>query len=1647
MSSKQETTKDVEMVDAEEELHRKRCALLAEVNTETYEWEHLTEQALTKFEDAKTDIVARSSIESSSSDSIFYEIFLCAKFYPERLSTVKLVNLLDEMMDEEYVDVLKGRFVAMLNTFKFDSALADLLKACRKLPCQYIACFALEDEVITRLDMIRSYGKEKTDYLIRNLVDQKRFLLHESSEGYAKVMTILSDACASEFSKYEIPTVNKAVETCIGHFNLDPLLVLDIIISLGAEYSKQNYRFWLDLLEQSQWWPKGLPANPNSLETLNKGGNEDASRLIASRFNVIGKEIFPELHVDRRIQALATFTSMLMKRGFISFGSILKQLGPDEETMSKLSEEINDSIEQEIFKASANALALSGPLVDEDEDGESKPSTAPEQTKLTEAEKFNYKMEFLKSTLSNGLYYPSLYLLNKYPSLAFAEDQIPQLIIRMFTEMMKPLIQALKPLPDEQLKKLLSPLDAESYHKNKPKFFEMESVLGYEKENDVYFYYDWVTDLPQIENTTDLIKYSNEFLSFIGARLGGDAVLLSSLCKLAVQDLIGIENNPQHDEKLNQWFEYFRKFILPASSYGHENPIAVYDTFQLLKLFPLQWRYNLYGELQKVTSKNNQFVRLNYSKAEKQTKDVLKRLTTENVKQTMRRLSKITFANPVPAFSVITSQVESYDNLTDLVVDAARYFTDYAWDVLPFVLLTRLTQRREAIQADGVNDAFWLQSLSTFIAKLARTYSSFNLIPILQFTLRALHQRNGVGLTLFKQLVAQMGGIQRFTNLVPNQIKFLSYSPSLQKVARKVIMDTRDTSRRSGERLLNALSSAGMLTEMFVLLYDFHKSVLNNCDDDIPFKVITDRSDESAAVLHTFSQLLNFFAADIPELFQQNITPVPDLVSKYNVGICWAFELWRSHIPLEQELNVDFRAVDFTNFSKQLYSDFWKLGLYDINFDATVYEAELIKLETQNKTIANEIRISNMDSRERNDKDNIKLRKKLEANSAFNNQIMKTLPFDQEKHKSHSDSVSKVLEGRRSSWFSSESPSDAELEAFVQFCIVPRLLHSETDAVFVGFFITTQLPTEISKFVLDKIFGSSILGTLIYTATPIEAENIGLFVAEVIGKYEKEESSNEMKKSSFYWLKKLIPAVKSNLLHSENYMTRRNTLTFLKNLIPVVRVKSIGSVFHAIIEDVSKTETRDDLKLASSAVFALLQSASKSWKDVWEVVDFDHEEKKAIEDKTLKFMKRRQLLKDEEKRAALKKAEKDLAERKAAMEAKEARRAAIRAEEDAARLKEEEEKAAAEAKAKEEHDQISDNEENDSSEEDSDGDIVLEEDDEPENRKPETKATSGAAVLFEPTEEESTKKDFVKFAKEQEVKKNTLEDKNSKVSAIQKVPDSSERDDRSKSAEILEGKTKTDNRTSIRRDDRNNRGSENRPPSAPRFQNVTGSQLPLTRRELDQKMDRLSEQLRKGNLEGLIQMTSDHPLTSKRLRENDDRNRSYRNNLKTILAEYIRSFSDSPDLISMKRFGPHIGTFPITPYQPPPPRSGKRAPLPAQSAVVSSAINVSHNSSDSVNARTADREGRDQRDSRSQIDRRATRNDHDRREEKKDRQDGRNTRDSRDIRDDRDRRDRRDARDSRDVRPPPPPPPPAGSRNYDRKRSRHDEYPEKRRRY
>lgn len=148
-------------------------------------------------------------------------------------------------------------------------------------------------------------------------------------------------------------------------------------------------------------------------------------------------------------------------------------------------------------------------------------------------------------------------------------------------------------------------------------------------------------------------------------------------------------------------YSFIESFLLPSLSLFPANPALSMEIWSILRLFPYTSRYQLYRDwrgvglekagLQLFGGNKKPLVMIESEMhAGKDARYVLKRLSKETIRESCRQVAKVTYCNPLVMFTNVLGQIESYDNLVSVMVDALRFVSPLGLDVLSFCMLSRL---------------------------------------------------------------------------------------------------------------------------------------------------------------------------------------------------------------------------------------------------------------------------------------------------------------------------------------------------------------------------------------------------------------------------------------------------------------------------------------------------------------------------------------------------------------------------------------------------------------------------------------------------------------------------------------------------------------------------------------------------------------------------------------------------------------------------------------------------------------------------------------------------------------------------------------------------------------------------------------------
>jgi THO complex subunit 2 len=524
-----------------------------------------------------------------------------------------------------------------------------------------------------------------------------------------------------------------------------------------------------------------------------------------------------------------------------------------------------------------------------------------------------------------------------------------------------------------------------------------------------------------------------------------------------------------------------------------------------------------------------------------------------------------------------------------------------------------------------------------------------------------------MGLIVLKEILSSMGGMQSMTNLTLHQIDMINCGSTLQKIVYRTIDDVRFTRVKSGRVLFKTLLDLNAINELLILLCHI-KEQYNLSEEQNHLKILASRNDDLDAVSSLFTTLVTFFGT--VEEIENELLPINELCTKYNAPIEVAFEIWRP-ILSKRSLQDNVHGLDSAKaslpdilpkevlefISPTLFVSFWLLSLHDINYSSELYDSEKAKLESSTRSQKDAIAINS-----KNKEITTATIEKNKTDLKMDEEFIKKIPVDKDEHLKHYNEVNKRLLQEAEQWFTNEEDNSQSLTVFLQYCILPRAIHSSFDALFVGRFLFKLQELRTKNFsvilLLDKLINSKLLFGTLFSSTPTEAENLGLFFSEVLGKlysYTEESKFNTAFKDlncvdqdgsllTFEGFRTIVYTYHCSILQDvgdaltvEDYMCRRNAITLLKNLVGVYpNVEDHCEQVARLIENIILTEKREDLKLSSNALIGHLKSRSKEWVHLWDFIEMSEQAKE-------EHMKKRKAIEDQIALEKRKKREADMA--------------------------------------------------------------------------------------------------------------------------------------------------------------------------------------------------------------------------------------------------------------------------------------------------------------------------------------------------------------------------------------------------------------------
>jgi THO complex subunit 2 len=536
-------------------------------------------------------------------------------------------------------------------------ALIEVIKALAQVPGRQSFYVKLQTNLLPSL--LGASGLTSEEDLLKrlriyntqvNYKQQKYNLLQEDSEGYSKLLHFLVSPGGAGDESEQIGHLRQL----LGTFELDPNRAMDLTI---------------DILE-SKLYPDGVDHQETATKKPEK--NDEVLRLLEILRNLPVEKLPSLLSFKLAGTGGAATKGLLRTAAFLSTEGLLDFADMYKQYSIPIEKEIQDAQKVWWMKEKKRILALT-------------------RISLSGVTKEDPKLVELKERLQKAI-------------LPLSANPVVAIMLILLQwgewERVRPLMSSVS---WEHLCSLLPERFGSAFcdmiqHQLLPVYQARVGTLGLCKP--------WSSN----EETTkadeygidDLVESVSEPLLFVlnAGCMAFRPVLYCQLCRI-LRSLLGEDQETEHALS-DAACEFFRRFMIPTISLFGSNPAISMELWSVLKRLPYATRYRLYEDWKGIgleraglgsspsTGKSLPVVESEIN-AGKATRYALKRLSKENMRDMSRQLAKVTHCCPLVVYATILSQIESYDNMVEVMVEAQRFSNPLGLDVLGFCILSRLS--------------------------------------------------------------------------------------------------------------------------------------------------------------------------------------------------------------------------------------------------------------------------------------------------------------------------------------------------------------------------------------------------------------------------------------------------------------------------------------------------------------------------------------------------------------------------------------------------------------------------------------------------------------------------------------------------------------------------------------------------------------------------------------------------------------------------------------------------------------------------------------------------------------------------------------------------------------------------------------------
>ncbi|CAO3619191.1 unnamed protein product [Cunninghamella echinulata] len=596
-------------------------------------------------------------------------------------------------------------------------------------------------------------------------------------------------------------------------------------------------------------------------------------------------------------------------------------------------------------------------------------------------------------------------------------------------------------------------------------------------------------------------------------------------------------------------------------------------------------------------------------------------------------------------------QIQSFDNLAPYMADACRYMSNFSYDILGYFMTEKWTgsqgagrMKKMKMKEDGIASS-WLRALSVFSGMLYKK-QGIDPTPLIRYMVFRLQHDDAVAdLILFNEFITKLCGIEIIGSaMTDEQITSSGCSDALRAEAFQPISnDNRRATKRVISRLKDTLKKDSVALELLILLYRLNESC--SAKQDISTHERVNQLNHTHQTILQYTELLTtvFDEAEYSAL----IPSIDVLYKDYGLPYTAVMQIIRpkTRYLLRNSMDTDTKDDEphpvlqpiiqaipemiqndaiFSLISAEFFVMFWQLSLYDIYCPTDHYEAAM-KRHTDQINQCRDPRSSYC----QNNRPSVVAKTERQAQANLD-----ALKVDLPKHQQDVEKTMEMLKSSHSRWFDSTAERIPLIRCILQFCIYPRSLLSELDAVFCYKFamllhqlnVNNYSSLTLFDFVLVESLPASMM-TLTDYETTIQSRFIfktfstmsqwyqdeKVYTKEALGDgligFQKSwnvQTASELQKNYLLsysdfkrvlakWHQKSSALFEQALRSGESHQIRNAFLT-LRQFIPCFpMIRDHGAAIVSATQHLASTEKRDDLKVLARSYLGLIEKSKSRW--------------------------------------------------------------------------------------------------------------------------------------------------------------------------------------------------------------------------------------------------------------------------------------------------------------------------------------------------------------------------------------------------------------------------------------------------------------------